>query len=286
MPDGRSLDVVVHGAAGPAVVFHHGTPSAAEQYRPWVAAAAARGLRWISFSRPGYGSSTRRPGRSVVDNCTDVEAVLDHLDVDAFVAMGWSGGGPHALACGAVLAPRCAGVVTLASVAPLHGASASGLDWYAGMGPENHQEFGAAVAGPDALMTYLQPAGEQLATITGAQLAAALGGLVDEADRAVLTGEFADAVAASFRESVRSGVDGWLDDDLAFMRPWGFDLIDVDVPVSLWQGQDDRMVPFSHGAFLANRLPDVRAHLLADEGHLSIGLGSFEQVVTEARSFF
>lgn len=285
LPDGRFLDVMVHGSHGPAIVFHHGTPSAAEMYEPWVSAAAALDLRWVSFSRPGYGRSTRRAGRSVADNCTDVQAVLDELGIERFVAMGWSGGGPHALACGALLAPRCAGVVTLASVAPLDGATAAGLDWYAGMGPENHDEFGAALAGAGALRTYLEPEGQQLAAITGPEVAAALGGLVDQADRAVLTGRFADSVADNFREAVRAGIDGWLDDDLAFVRSWGFPLGAVEVPVSLWQGRDDRMVPYSHGPFLAQRLPDVRAHLLADEGHLSIALGSFDQVIGEARSF-
>lgn len=284
-PDGRSLDVVVHGPPGPAIVFHHGTPSAAESYRPWVHAAADAGLRWVSFSRPGYGDSSRRPGRSVADNCSDVVAVLDHLEVDSFVSMGWSGGGPHALACAALLAPRCAGAVTIAAVAPFDGARAAGLDWYDGMGPENHDEFGAAVTGEAALRAHLEPMREYVASLTGEQVSEALGGLIDEPDRAVLTGDFADHVASSFRESARVSMDGWVDDDLAFVRPWGFKLGDVGVAVSLWQGEDDRMVPYAHGAFLAERLPAVRPHLLAGEGHLSVALGQFDAMLAEARSF-
>jgi pimeloyl-ACP methyl ester carboxylesterase len=283
--DGRSLDVIAEGRSGPAIVFHHGTPSVAEHYRPWVDAVLGAGLRWISFSRPGYGDSTRRPGRSVADNCSDVQAVLDHLDVDRFVAMGWSGGGPHALACGALLAPRCAGVVTLASVAPFDGALAAGLDWYVGMGPENHVEFGAAEQGAEALQAFLTPERAELASITGAQIAESLGGLVDEPDRAVLTGEFADSVAAAFRAAVKVSADGWLDDDLAFVRPWGFALGDVSVPVSLWQGEDDRMVPYAHGPYLAKQLPNVQAHLLPGEGHLSVVLGQFDAILAEGRSF-
>ena len=284
-PDGRSLDVVAHGSSGPAIVFHHGTPSAAESYQPWVDAAAALGLRWVSFTRAGYGGSSRRPGRSVADNCSDVTAVLDHLGIEHFVAMGWSGGGPHALACAARLGSRCAGVVTLAGVAPFVGADEGGLDWLAGMGPENHTEYGAALAGEGPLRALLEQEVTALRAITGGELAAALGGLVDAPDRAVLTGAFADSMAGAFRESVRVSADGWLDDDLAFIRPWGFELADVLTPVSLWQGRDDRMVPFAHGSFMAERLPDVRPHLLEGEGHLSIALGRFAEVLAEARSF-
>lgn len=285
LPDGRALDVAVAGESGPALVFHHGTPSAAEDYADWVAQTAAAGLRWVSFSRPGYGGSARRAGRSVTDNCTDVTAVLDALEIDRFVAMGWSGGGPHALACGALLAPRCAGVVTLAAVAPYAGAAEAGLDWFAGMGPENLEEFRAALEGEAAVRAFLEPMRPELTAMTGPEVAESLGGLVDAADIAVLTGQFAEHMAASFREAVRSGVDGWIDDDLAFARHWGFELTDVAVPVSLWQGEDDRMVPCAHGSFLAERLPDVRAHLLHGEGHLSIALGRFADALAEARSF-
>jgi pimeloyl-ACP methyl ester carboxylesterase len=285
LPDGRSLDVVLSGDSGPAIVFHHGTPSAAESSPDWIAAAADAGFRWVSYTRAGYGGSTRRPGRSVADNCSDVTALLDELGIETFLSMGWSGGGPHALACGALLAPRCAGVALLAGVAPFAGAAEAGLDWYAGMGPENHEEFGAAVEGEAAIRAYLEPLRPQFTGITGPDVADSLGGLVDAPDRAVLTGEFADHMAAELREAVRVGVDGWLDDDLAFSRDWGFALRDVQVPVSLWQGQDDRMVPYAHGEFLAEHLPNARAHLLAGEGHLSIALGRFRDVVAEVRTF-
>jgi pimeloyl-ACP methyl ester carboxylesterase len=283
--DGRVVDAVANDVDGPAIVFHHGTPGAAGSYAPYVAAAAAAGFRWISFSRAGYGASTRCPGRSVADNCTDLAAILDYLHVDRFVAAGWSGGGPHALACGALLAPRCSGVLCLAGIAPLLDAEQAGLDWYDGMGPENHEEFRAALAGESRLREYLEPERDDFVSITGAQIAETLGGLVDDADKAVLSGEYADDYAASFREGLRLSADGWVDDDLAFIRDWGFDLAEVAVPVSLWQGTDDRMVPFAHGGFLAERLPRVRAHLLDGEGHLSVVLGMFEQMVADAKEF-
>ncbi|WP_375476624.1 alpha/beta fold hydrolase [uncultured Jatrophihabitans sp.] len=285
LPDGRSLDVVVDGDSGPAVFFHHGSPAAAESFPPLVAAARDAGLRWVSATRPGYGASTRRPGRSVADNCADVEAVLNELGVQSFIAMGWSGGGPHALACGALLAPRCVGVVTLGGVAPWDVAQREGFDWLAGMGPENHEEFGAALRGEADLRGFLDPLLPGLQQIEGPALAEALGGLVDDVDRAALTGEFADNLAAAFREAVRLGVDGWVDDDLAFARDWGFELSAVHAPVSLWQGADDRMVPYAHGSFLVDRLPNVRAHLLPGEGHVSIPLSRLADIYADVRDF-
>ena len=286
LPDGRTVELVTAGdPSAPAVVFHHGTPQEHEDYPPMVEAVTRRGLRWIARSRPGYAGSSRRPGRTVRDDTDDVTAVLDALGVERFLSIGWSGGGPHALACGAVLAPRCAGVVSIAGVAPFVGAAEQGLDFLDGMGPENHTEFGAAQVGEQALREYLEPEGAGLANVTGTQVGEELGGLVDAPDLAVLTGGYAEHMAGSFRAAVSTGIDGWLDDDLAFVAPWGFELADVAVPVAVWQGTEDRMVPFAHGGFLADRLPDVRAHLLEGEGHLSVALGRFEDMVAEAVTF-
>ena len=143
------------------------------------------------------------------------------------------------------------------------------------MGRENHEEFGAALAGPTALVAYLEQEAEAFAGITGEQVAAALGDLVSPVDVAALTGEFAAYVAASFRQALANGIWGWFDDDLAFTRPWGFDLESISVPVVVWQGGQDRMVPFAHGRWLAAHLPGARAKLLPEEGHLSIAVDKF-----------
>jgi len=193
--------------------------------------------------------------------------VLDRLGSDRFVTLGWSGGGPHALACAALLPERCAAAATLAGTAPY---DADGLDWFAGMGPENVEEFGAAVAGPDTLTAYLNRESAGLATVTGGEVAAALGGLVSPVDVDALTGAFADSLAAAFRAAVSTGIAGWRDDDLAFVRPWGFDLSTIGVPVAVWQGGEDRMVPPSHGAWLAAHVPGARAYLNPDAGHVSL----------------
>jgi pimeloyl-ACP methyl ester carboxylesterase len=273
LSDGRSLEVAVSGPDGATpLVVHHGTPGERSQYPPFAEAAAMRGLRYVSYSRPGYGSSTRQPGRAVANCAADTAAILAHLGADCCYTVGASGGGPHALACAALLADRVLACATVAGVGPF---VVEGLDFLAGMGRENHEEFGAALAGPAELQAYLEQEAESFASITGEQVAAALGDLVSAVDVAALTGDFAAYVAASFRQALANGIWGWFDDDLAFTRPWGLDLDDIGVPVVVWQGGQDRMVPFDHGRWLAARLPSAKAKLLPEEGHLSIAVDKF-----------
>ena len=278
LPDGRRLAIRVSGpASGLPLVFHHGTPGAVTPFRALERAAHARGLRLVTTSRPGYGDSSRQPGRSVVDAATDTAAVLAAIGAERCLIAGWSGGGPHALACGARLGAAAA-VLVIAGVAPY---GAEGLDWMSGMGEENVAEFSAAIQGEDVLRSYLRSPGEHLRDITAADIVSSLQTLLPDVDRAQVTGEFGEDMAASFREAVRAGVDGWLDDDLAFARPWGFSLDEISVPTMIWQGTADLMVPFSHGQWLASRLPAAWAHLEEGEGHLSIGLGALDRMLDE-----
>jgi len=277
-PDGGVLEVLADSSSDYPLIFHWGTPGAAVWFEPLATAAARAGLRLIRYSRPGYAGSTPRPGRSVADAAADVAAVLDALGANTFVTMGWSGGGPHALACAALLPDRCVAATSLAGVAPY---AADGLDWLAGMGAENVEEFSAAVEGERALTAALLKMATDLETIQGAEVAAALGGLVSDVDKRALSGEFADALAESFRRAVSAGVAGWRDDDLAFTRSWGFDLDAIRCPVAVWQGGQDRMVPFSHGQWLAAHIRTARAHLSPDEGHLSLAAASLDRIVAD-----
>jgi pimeloyl-ACP methyl ester carboxylesterase len=279
LDDGRALEYELTGPDGaPVLVFSHGTPGASTQLAPLAEGAHARGQRLLTWSRPGYGASTRRAGRTVGDDVDDVRALLDHLGADTCLVAGWSGGGPHALAAGALLADRVRGVLCIAGVAPY---DADGLDFLAGMGEDNIGEFGAALEGEEPLRAWLDDARAELVEITAADVAASMDTLLPPVDVASLTGEFADYLAAEFRQAVSMGVDGWLDDDLAFTRPWGFDLGAIAVPTYVWQGSEDLMVPFAHGRWLADRIPGVTAHLEAGQGHLSIGLGALDRMLDE-----
>jgi pimeloyl-ACP methyl ester carboxylesterase len=267
-PDGRTLEYLVEGDPhGYPLVHHHGTPGAAIAFPAYNAAASERGLALIQYSRAGYGQSSPRPDRTVADVAEDIAALLDHLGHDEFVTLGWSGGGPHSLACAAGLAGRCRAAATVAGVAPF---LADDLDFLAGMGPENHEEFGAALEGRQALEPYLEKEADTFTSVTAEEIADALGGLVSPVDKAYATGEFASRTLASFRRACMNGIEGWAEDDLAFTRHWGFELNDLTVPVSVWQGAEDRMVPFSHGQWLAAHIPGAAVHLDDDQGHLSL----------------
>jgi len=269
---GRQLEVLVAGPEdGLPLVFHNGTPSGLVAFAPMVDAAADRGLRTVMYARPGYGASTPQPGRRVADAAADVTAVLDALGATEFVTAGWSGGGPHALACAALLPGRCRSAATIAGVAP---SDADGLDWLAGMGEGNVAEFAATDAGEAELTKFLTAEADQLRGVTADQMAAGLGDLVSDADKAVITGEFAAYLADSFTAGLTPGIDGWRDDDLAFNQDWGFGLEilgqEGSVPVGIWQGDHDRMVPFAHGQWLAAHVPGATAHLIPGAGHLSL----------------
>jgi pimeloyl-ACP methyl ester carboxylesterase len=266
--DGRQLEYLVSGPQdGSALLFQVGTPNAGTLIRAVTEPAAALGLRVITYSRPGYGQSTAKPGRTIADCVPDVQAVLDATGVDKFFTLGWSGGGPHALACAALLPDRCLGAATLAGVAPY---PAAGIDFLDGMDESNIAEFTAAFEGVDSVSAFLEPMPAVFGGATGESVIEGMAGLLSSVDRAALTGDFADDMASAIRGAVASGIAGWRDDDLAFVEPWGFALSSITVPVSVWQGRKDRMVPFAHGQWLAANIPGAEAHLFATEGHLSL----------------
>lgn len=275
---GRVLDLEATGPEdGLPFVMQHGTPGSRVRFREIEAAVHARGLRMVTYSRPGYGASTRFPGRTVADVAGDLVAVLDHLGAERCVTLGWSGGGPHALAAAALLPGRVAAATSVAGIAPY---GAPGLDFLAGMGQDNIDEFGAALAGEATLAPALA---EAAAGMLGgaAEVVEALSGLLPEVDRGALAGQGAEDLAAVMAEAVRTGADGWIDDDLAFVAPWGFDLADIGVPTFLWQGDEDLMVPFAHGRWLAEHVPGTVAHLQPGEGHISVFVSRVDEVLDE-----
>jgi pimeloyl-ACP methyl ester carboxylesterase len=267
-PDGRVLHAYDAGDPhGELVLVHHGTPCSGILARWWADDAAARGLRLVGYDRPGFGGSDRRPGRSVADVAADAATIADALSAPRFRTWGVSGGGPHALACAALLPDRVIAAATVASVAPF---GADGLDWFAGMGQDNVDEFGAALAGEGELRPYLANASAELVAAGRQGLVEAFGSIVSPVDVAVLTGEVGEFVHAWLVGGQRAGYEGWLDDDLAFVRDWGFDLAGIRVPVLLLQGREDLMVPFAHGEWLASRVPTVQTRLTDDDGHLTL----------------
>lgn len=241
------------GDAGLVVIWHHGSPNIGEPPEPLFPAAAERGIRWVSYDRPGYGGSTPDPGRDVASAAADVTRLADALDIARFAVMGHSGGAPHALACAALLPERVLGAVAVSGLAPRH---AEGLDWLAGMGPAGEAQLRAALAGRAALEHHLATTEFDPELFT-------------PADHAALEGAWAwlGAVAGA---AVRGGPDGMVDDNLAYVAPWGFDPADVRAPVLFVYGGEDRVVPPSHGRWLGGRVRSAELWLRPADGHVSV----------------
>jgi pimeloyl-ACP methyl ester carboxylesterase len=268
-PDGRTLEVLTGGDPdGFPLLFHGGSPSAAVRYEPFDRAVREAGLRSITYSRPGYGDSTAhpRPEPRMVDDVADSLVVLDALGVDRFVTAGWSGGGPRALGCAALLSDRCLAAASIAGVGPHDG---EGLDWKGGMAEENVVEYTAAEAGRDAYAAFVE--GEFLPVLLADadDLAESLGGLLPPADKAAMDREFTEWLTKTFHRAGAQRIVGVLDDGQAAVRPWGFDVGAITVPVLIYQGRQDAMVPFAHGEWLAAHVPGAEVHLTEEDGHLT-----------------
>jgi pimeloyl-ACP methyl ester carboxylesterase len=266
-PDGRTLRVnEVGDPAGELVLVHHGTPGCGLLAPEWVADAVARGFRLVGYDRPGYGGSDRLAGRRVADVAADAAAIADALGAHRFRTWGGSGGGPHALACAALLPDRVIAAAVVAGLAPY---DAEGLQWTAGMGQDNIDEFGAATQGEQTLRTFLEHANGQLAAIGAAGLADVLQSILPPIDAALLKGEMGEFLYRWMTGGIARTVDGWVDDDLAFIGDWGFEPEQVRVPVLVVHGGQDLMVPFDHGQWLGARIPGVTTRFSTEEGHLS-----------------
>ena len=213
----------------------------------------------------------------MADVAEDMEDVLEHLGADRCITAGGSGGGPHTLATGALLPERVVAVVCVCGVRP-YGDGEGFLD---GMGQDNLDEFGLALRGEEALRPYLEEQQAGLAEADAGAVVAQLRSLLPPPDLAVLDGELGEDIAAGMRESVRS-LDGWVDDDLAFTRDWGFDPSRISVPTAIWQGTADLMVPYHHAQHLAALMPQATLHLEEGEGHLSISVAAMGRALDEA----
>jgi pimeloyl-ACP methyl ester carboxylesterase len=269
-PDGRTLAVEDDGdPAGRPVLVHLGTPDSRHLYGPWVADAAARGLRLICYDRPGYGGSTPQPGRSIADCAGDVRAICAALEIDRLAIWGWSGGGAHALGCAALLPDLVAAAASLASLAPY---GAEGLDYFAGMGQDNIDEFRLLLTDPEAARAKIDKDVEGLLAASASDVAQGFASMSTPVDAAVLQGEseMAAWLAYAIQDGLAPGSQGWWDDDRAHLDPWGFEPVGITVPVLLLHGRQDNFVPFGHGQWLATHIPGVEARLLDDDGHLTL----------------
>ncbi len=258
LSDGRILHVYDSDTtdSGPtdalAVFWFHGTPNIGTPPAPLAGAAARHRIRWVGYDRPGYGTSTPRPGRTVGSAAEDVAAVADGLGIETFAVMGHSGGGPHALATAALLPDRVLAVVSAAGLAPR---DADGLDWWAGMGDAGRATLGAAIAGRVEATRFAE-VNRDLPDFSATDWAA-LEGVWSWFDEVV-------------KPAIANGPAAMVDDDLAYVAPWGFDPATITAPVLFLHGDQDRVVPLGHGEWLANRCPAAELRHTPEDGHISI----------------
>ncbi|MET0136588.1 MAG: alpha/beta hydrolase [Kibdelosporangium sp.] len=250
LADGRVLRVHDSETGDFALLWQHGSPQTGALLDPVLAAAGARGIRLLSYGRPSYGGSTPQPGRDIAAAAVDVGQIADALGIDQFATMGASGGGPHALACGALLPERVVGVVSLSGPAPF----TESFDWYAGM--HSDAALRAAAEGREARERFA--AGDEFDPDS-----------FTVRDWATLDGHWA-ALGVDAGRAGEAGPDGLIDDDVAFASPWGFDVKQVEVPVLIAQGGDDRVIPPSHGEWLMRNCPTAEFWFRPRDGHISI----------------
>jgi pimeloyl-ACP methyl ester carboxylesterase len=241
------------------VLVHVGSPSSRHLYGRTVTDATARGLRLISYDRPGYGQSTPQPGRTMADCAGDVRAICAALGIERLVTWGLSGGGPHVLACAALLPDLVVAAASLCSPAPY---DARGLDWLAGMGPGAEEDVRVMFGDRDVARATFTEEREQLLATSPAELAREWQKTSPDADLAFLTDE-----AICVQQALSAGIEGFHGDNWAQLIPWGFDVAEISVPVLLLHGRRDESVPVGHGQWLAARIPGVEARFYDNEGH-------------------
>lgn len=270
MGDGRTLAYEQQGDVGGVPVFVlHGTPgSRLSGLHPDPERVREAGLRLITYDRPGYGGSTRHHGRRVVDCVADIAAIANEFGLEQFTVTGGSGGAPHSLAAAARLPERVIRAECNVGPAPYE---AEGLDYFHGMDPENVKEIGWALAGEETLVPELEREAQKALDRLDVDPAALLSEFdLSEADRAVLAQEVVkQRIRMSFREAMAKGIAGWVDDDLAVVGPWGFDLSEIQIPVQVRYGANDVLVPAAHGAWLAANIPGALVLVDKVSGHMS-----------------
>lgn len=265
---GRRLHVVEQGVPnGRPVLVHNGTPNSRLLYEPGVRLAESQGIRMIGYDRPGYGGSDRDPGRSVASCARDVRAIAEALGIERLAVWGISGGGPHAIACAALLPDLVPAVAVLASIAPW---GAAGLDYFDGMGRENVEDWELTLKDRTAARAKHERDRLETLAATPETIYTTFETLLSPADRKALTPALTDYLNEAAQLGLAPGADGWWDDDVAFVEPWGFELDQIQTPVLLLHGRQDRFVPFTHGEWLARHIPGVEARLSDNDGHLTL----------------
>ena len=278
LPDGRLLGYGLYGnPLGIPILDFHGIPGSRCEAALIASSLKRDDLCFIGFDRPGYGISTPKRNYKIIDIPADVAALVDHLNLQRFIALGFSGGGPFALACAAQMPERLAATGVVSGVGP----SEVGSD---GMHDSNKKKFNLAQRMP-ALARMMLQAGFTNLRRHPDQLGLQLNKLwqqMPEADQKVLQHEdFSQGIMDITLDAIRQTVTGWVDEEILMTRPWQFNLADLQAEnLFLWHGEKDRNVPISMAKATAERIPGCQAKFLPDEGHLSLLYNHGEEIIS------
>jgi pimeloyl-ACP methyl ester carboxylesterase len=278
LSDGRSIEYIDNGVSSKsALILHHGTPTSMTVWGTWLAAAAEKGIRAIAFTRPGYAGSDRKFGHRVIDANDDLGEILNQLNIENFVSVGWSGGGPYALASG--LLNRCTGVQLIASVSPY---DAEDFDWFQDQTPEMIEEAKISAKSLEDCITFKEGYYTELRDMTAEHF------LVEYEKRSSFKvfeaayREFSKDLSFSMHDALRDSVIGYGDDEYAFLSNWGFETKDIQVRVGIWQGLDDKSVSPHMSRWLNANILNPTLELLEDQHHGSIMVEKREEILNAA----
>jgi pimeloyl-ACP methyl ester carboxylesterase len=285
--DGRTLAFCDWGDPKGFPVFSlHGTPGSRLTRHPDSDVYRRAGVRAITYDRPGYGLSTRLPGRSIAHAAADVAAIADALGIHRFAVTGGSGGAPHSLGCGALLTDRVTRCASVVGPAPYGPTGLERDDWLRGMAEGNVREFELSLAGEDTLRPELQREIDEMLSGVGRDPEHPLGEGYDVSAsdmEMIARSDIREMLDQSLRVGCGETIDGFIDDDLSIEEPWGFDVSAITVPVAIWYGLDDTLVPPPHGEWLTRTLPGTTVVTL-DGGHFAVydRLGELLSWLTES----
>jgi len=278
LSDGRSIEYIDNGVSSKsALILHHGTPTSMTVWGTWLAAAAEKEIRAIAFTRPGYAGSDRKVGHRVIDANDDLEEILNQLEIENFVSVGWSGGGPYALASG--LLKKCTGVQLIASVSPY---DAEDFDWFQDQTPEMVEEAKVSAKSLEDSIAFKEGYYTELRDMTTEQF------LVEYEKRSSFKAfenayrEFSKDLSFSMRDALRDGAIGYAEDEYAFLSNWGFETKEIQVPVGIWQGLDDKSVSPHMARWLNANIVKPTLKLLEGQHHGSIMVETRDEILNAA----
>ena len=276
LSDGRAIEYIDNGVSSKsALILHHGTPTSMTVWGTWLAAAAEKGIRAIAFTRPGYAGSDRKVGHRIIDSNDDLQEILNQLDIENFVSIGWSGGGPYALASG--LLKKCTGVQLIASVSPY---DADDFDWFQDQTPEMIEEAKVSAKSLEDSITFKEGYYTELRDMTTEQF------LVEYEKRSSFKAfenayrEFSKDLSFSMRDALRDDAIGYAEDEYAFLSNWGFETKEIQVPVGIWQGLDDKSVSPHMAKWLNANIVKPTLKLLEGQHHGSIMVETREEILS------